>query len=169
MILLKRFVGRSAWPASSPVPTAVPGVGDGPSLRVLFDGALSLEPSLTKGRLRKYHRSMARATVELSPELAQDGTRFGPAAWGSHLVRLVGFPLPMPHEAVENCIAPSGGDPSSEERCGWRQRRHVGSPGQPPVDEQRRRARAPPRSRPAARERSAREPECARSEPRPDR
>ena len=107
MSLLKRFFSRSPRSASSPDPATLPGAGDGLGLQVLFDGGLPLEPSLLEGRLRQYHRSMARATVDLSPEIAQDGTLFGLAAWGSHVVRLVGFSLPMPQEAVETCIAPS--------------------------------------------------------------
>jgi hypothetical protein len=50
---------------------------------------------------------MADARCEVPRELSQEGKVFGLAGWGRHVIRLVGFDLPMPKDTVEPCVAPS--------------------------------------------------------------
>jgi hypothetical protein len=50
---------------------------------------------------------MSRVRCEIDPALTREGKVFGMAGWGKHVVRCVGFDLPMPADAVEACVAPS--------------------------------------------------------------
>ena len=77
------------------------------SLQVLFNRKIKLDSDRLASALRSYHRSMARARCEIEPELGKKGTVIGLVGWGKHVIRLVGFDLPMPAEAVERCVAPS--------------------------------------------------------------
>jgi hypothetical protein len=77
------------------------------SLQVLFNRKNRLDAEGLTAALRSYHSSMARARCELEPDLGEKGTVLGLAGWGKHVIRLVGFDLPMPADAVERCVAPS--------------------------------------------------------------
>jgi hypothetical protein len=74
---------------------------------VLFKGVFQLDSDRLTAALRSYDPSMARARFEFEPELGKKGTIVGLAGWGKHVIRLVGFDLPMPADAVEQCVAPS--------------------------------------------------------------
>jgi hypothetical protein len=77
------------------------------SLQVIFTGTDRLDALGLTAALRSYHPSMARARLEFEPEFGKKGTIVGLAGWGKHVIRLVGFDLPMPADAVERCVAPS--------------------------------------------------------------
>ncbi len=66
---------------------------------------------MDSGRLieafRSYHRSMSGVRCEIDAALSREGKLFGMVGWGKHVVRCVGFNLPMPAAAVEACVAPS--------------------------------------------------------------
>ena len=108
MSLFSRFFGKSAADDS----------GDGQlvanqkikrplSLQVLFSEPCLLDSDRLAAAFRAYHSSMARVRCEIDPELNREGKVFGMVGWGNHVVRIFGFDLPMPAEAVEACIAPS--------------------------------------------------------------
>lgn len=74
---------------------------------VLFADGPRLKPDTLTKALRSYHRSMSNARCDIDADLSKEGTVFGLAGWGKHVIKLVGFNLPMPAEALEACIAPS--------------------------------------------------------------
>jgi hypothetical protein len=78
-----------------------------PSLQILLANHSKLDPKAITKAMRKYHPSMAKACCEVVEELNQEGKVFGLAGWGDHVIKLVGFDLPMPKEVVELCVAPS--------------------------------------------------------------
>src|SRR5262245_14185765 len=80
---------------------------DSPALQVLLANEFKIDPAAVTKAMRAYHPSMAKARCELADKLNQDGTLFGLAGWGKHVIQLVGFDLPMPKDAVEVCVAPS--------------------------------------------------------------
>jgi len=55
--------------------------------------------------MRGFDRSMRRATFEVEPAAAAKGTPYGLAAWGDHVIKFVGFDVPMPAPVVEKCVA----------------------------------------------------------------
>jgi hypothetical protein len=76
------------------------------SLQVLFAEPAALDPDRLTEALRACHRSMSGIRCEIDTALAREGKVFGMVGWGKHVVRCVGFDLPMPSEAVEACVAP---------------------------------------------------------------
>jgi len=107
MSIFSRFFGK---PESDDEPgelVAGPNTDDSPALQLLFAGGLKLEPAAVTAAMRAYHPSMARARYEVADELNQEGKVFGLAGWGEHVIKVVGFDLPMPKEVVELCVAPS--------------------------------------------------------------
>ena len=108
MNLLDRFFGRSGGGASSTEPlVANPSIEDQLGLQVLFPETRLLDDTALTRTLRTFDKSMARARCELDEEISRDGNLFGLAGWGKHVVRLVGFGVPMPAAAVERCVAPA--------------------------------------------------------------
>ncbi len=107
MSIFSRFFGKKEEGDRETQLVANPEIEDPLSLQVLFEDRFRFEPGAVAKGLRSYHPSMARARCEVAPELSQKGTVFGLAGWGKHVIRLVGFDLPMPAEAVETCVAPS--------------------------------------------------------------
>jgi Domain of unknown function (DUF4261) len=87
------------------------------SLQVLFNRKIKLDSDRLASALRSYHRSMAKAQCEIEPELGKEGTVLGLAGWGKHVIRLVGFDLPMPADAVERCVAPSHYGPDLKQQA----------------------------------------------------
>ena len=77
------------------------------SLQLLFPEYVALDPKQLVKEFKSFHPSMKKVRCELDPELGKDGKAFGLIGWGDHVIRLVGFDLPMPKEAVELCIAPA--------------------------------------------------------------
>ena len=108
MSIFTRFFGKSeADDVGGGRLVANPAIEHPLSLQVLFP-----EPSrLDSGRLaegfKTFHRSMSDVRCEFEPQLNREGTVLGMAGWEKHVIRFVGFNLPMPSEAVEQCVAPA--------------------------------------------------------------
>lgn len=108
MSIFSRFFGKSeeeAGPAGSL--TANPNAEDPLSLQILFSNQLRLDSNALTKALQSFHRSISKGRVEIDDKMSQEGKVFGLAGWGKHVIRLVGFDLPMPPDAVEACVAPS--------------------------------------------------------------
>jgi hypothetical protein len=76
-------------------------------LEVLLDGPLDLTSEKLTQALRAFHPSMEDARSEIDPKLQANGSVFGLAGWHKHVVKLVGFNVPMPAEVVEANVAPA--------------------------------------------------------------
>ncbi len=108
MSIFSRFFGKKDEDEGAGAPlVANPAVENPLSLQVLFPDGLKLSSDAITKALRAYHPSMAKARCEIEPGMNQEGNVFGLAGWGKHVVKIVGFDLPMPAEAVEACVAPS--------------------------------------------------------------
>jgi hypothetical protein len=108
MSVFSRFFGRKE--ADEPVSgklIANPQIEHPRSLQVLFPDACRLQSDRLIAEFKSYHRSMSKVQCEIDAELNQEGKMFGMIGWGKHVIRCVGFDLPMPAEAVERCVAPS--------------------------------------------------------------
>ena len=108
MSLFSRFFGKKADDDTHVASlTANPAIQSPLSLQVLFEGTLSLTSESVTEALRAYTPSMSAAQCELDVELSAEGKLFGILGWGKHVIKLVGFDLPMPADAVEACVAPA--------------------------------------------------------------
>jgi hypothetical protein len=108
MSIFSRFFGSKDEDEDAGAPLVANPEAESPlSLQVLFAGGLKLSADAVTQALRSYHPSLAKARCEIEPGLNKDGKVFGLAGWGKHVVKLVGFDLPMPAEAVEACVGPS--------------------------------------------------------------
>ena len=108
MSLFSRFFGKTEKDDSTASElVANPAIKEPLSLQILFTERCPLEPERLAALLRSYHPSMSKARCEIDPELSSEGKFFGMVGWKKHVVRCVGFDLPMPPQAVEKCIAPS--------------------------------------------------------------
>jgi hypothetical protein len=115
--IFNRFFGKRESDDRPSDLIAEPGEGNVPTLQVLFAGGLKLDSAAVASAMRGYHPSMARADCEVVEELSQEGKIFGLAGWGNHVIKLVGFDLPMPKEVVEACVAPSHYAPELKEQA----------------------------------------------------
>jgi hypothetical protein len=104
--LFRRFFGTRGAPKSEDL-VANPAIKRPLSLQLLFPTAAVLDPHQVAKAFRAYHRSMSRARCEIDPDLSKEGKVFGLVGWGNHVVRLVGFDVPMPPAAVEACVGPA--------------------------------------------------------------
>ena len=75
-----------------------------PSFQVLFREKFNLSPEAIVEAMRAYHPTMADADCEIVPEMSEEGKIFGLAGWGDHVIRMVGFDLPIPNDVAERCI-----------------------------------------------------------------
>src|SRR5262249_17744148 len=107
MSIFTRFFGKREADDRPDDLVAGPKQEDGPALQVLFANPFKLDAAAVTQAMRVYHPSMAKGRCELAPKLNEEGKLFGLAGWGQHVVKLVGFNLPMPHDPVEACVAPS--------------------------------------------------------------
>ena len=108
MSVFSRFFGKSDTDDSGDGKLfANPKIEHPLSLQVLFPEPCPLDSDRLADAFRSYHPSMSRVRCEIDPALNREGKVFGMVGWGKHVVRCVGFDLPMPAEAVEVCIAPS--------------------------------------------------------------
>ena len=108
MSIFSRFFGRSDAGDSAPGQLVANSKIEHPlSLQVLFPEPPALDSERVAGAFRFYHRSMAKVRCEIDPDLAREGKVFGMVGWGKHIVRFVGFDVPMPEQNVEACVAPS--------------------------------------------------------------
>ena len=118
MSIFSRFFGGKDEDEGAGAPlVANPAVESPLSLQVLFADGLTLSSEAVTKALRSYHPSMAKARCEIEPGLNQEGNVFGLAGWGKHVVKLVGFDLPMPAEAVEACVGPSHYGPELKQQA----------------------------------------------------
>jgi len=99
-----RFFGHKDVPVDSIALIANKDIQNPPSLTVVFEGPLKIDPIALGQALRRYHASLRSARVDLAPDSPQV---FGLAGWDKHVVRLVGFDAPFPPEALEPCVAPA--------------------------------------------------------------
>lgn len=76
-------------------------------LQVLFADVFKFDLAAAEKAFRSYHRSMAKAKVELLAEPAESGNVAGLVGWQKHVIRIIGFPAPMPADPLERCVAPS--------------------------------------------------------------
>jgi hypothetical protein len=108
MSILSRFFGKKeADDSKSGLLVANSEIKNPLSLQLLFADRYRLEPDLVTAALESYHRSMSGARFELEPALAAAGKTVGMLGWGKHVIRFLGFDLPMPSAAIETCLAPS--------------------------------------------------------------
>ncbi|HWQ93671.1 MAG TPA: DUF4261 domain-containing protein [Clostridia bacterium] len=108
MSVFSRFFGKTdADDSGDGQLVANPKIEHPLSLQVLFPEPFPLDSDRLAEAFRAYHRSMSRVRCEIDPTLSREGKVFGMIGWGRHVVRCVGFDLPMPTEAVEACVAPS--------------------------------------------------------------
>lgn len=105
MSIFSRFFGRAESPAAAAASlVANPAMKDGPSLQVVFAAPLALRAEALAAALRAYHPEMREARAEIEPDMPE---LLALAGWGKHVVRLVGFDAPFPHDALEACVAPA--------------------------------------------------------------
>lgn len=113
MSIFSRFFGRKDPANESPAsvtaadPSALvanPDIENPLSLQVVFPGTLPIQAGALTQALRDYHSSMQDARVEIAPDMDE---LFALAGWGEHVIRLVGFNAPLPHDALEVCVAPA--------------------------------------------------------------
>jgi hypothetical protein len=104
--LFARFFGKRGAPKPDEL-LANPAIEHPLSLQVLFAEPTVLESQKVVEAFRAYHPSMARARCEIDAELSREGKVFGLVGWERHVVRLVGFDVPMPAAAVETCVGPA--------------------------------------------------------------
>lgn len=106
MNLLSRFFGRKDEQQHQPNPLiANPQIDKPPGMTVLFSGPLAFTNDALEKALRSFDRSMSSAICERDEQIQKEGYVFSLAGWGKHVIRLVGFNLPMPAEALEPCVA----------------------------------------------------------------
>lgn len=104
MSIFSRFFGRSDSPGESAALTANPDIEHPLSLQVVFAAPLAVQADALAAALRAYHPDMRQARAEIEPDMPQ---LLGMVGWGKHVVRLVGFDAPLPHDALEVCVAPA--------------------------------------------------------------
>jgi hypothetical protein len=104
--LTARFAGTDVEAARvAGLPAANAALENPLSLQLLFADRFALDPDAITATMRGFDRSMRQATFEIEPEAAAKGTPYGLAAWGDHVIKFVGFDLPMPAEVLERCVA----------------------------------------------------------------
>ena len=106
MGLMERFFGKSDA-AELGLPVVNTAIENPLGLQVLFAEPVRLDADRLMQTLRQYHPSLAQATYELDEELSGKGTPFVLAGWDNHVIRIVGFDVPMPAEAIELCVGPA--------------------------------------------------------------
>lgn len=113
MGLAERFTGQ-ADPDRSPsdlVPN--PAIERGPSYQMLFLSKLELDADAVAQAIRAYHPSLAQAQCELLDVELEDapteeaGSLIGLAGWGNHVIKLVGFNIPIPQNVFDACVRPA--------------------------------------------------------------
>jgi hypothetical protein len=107
MSIFSRFFGKRELDDAPVELVAGPKKDDSPALQVLFADSFRLDPLAVAATMRAYHSSMDQARYEVAEELNQRGNIFGLAGWGDHVIKVVGFDVPMPKDVVELCVAPS--------------------------------------------------------------
>ena len=106
MSILNRIFGKKES-AFEHGPVANSKIDNPLSLQVLFKGGVNLADKELHREFTTYHPHLSKATVEIDGQLSDKGTPIGLIGWAGHVIQIIGFDLPMPAEAVENCVAPS--------------------------------------------------------------
>jgi hypothetical protein len=107
MSVYNRFFGKREADDSPDDLIAEPKKEESPALQVLLAGRFKLDAAAVAKAMQAYHPSMVKARCEAPAELNKEGKVFGLAGWNQHVIKLVGFDLPMPKDTVELCVAPS--------------------------------------------------------------
>lgn len=127
--LSNRFFGKGVPRPGGP-PVANPRLNDPPGFQVLLSSPLDLDADALTLALRDYHPDLAAATVELLPlprEAAvpdDSPALLGLIGWGRHVIKLVGYAIPLPAATVEACVQPAHYDPRLKEEA-YRHVAHV--------------------------------------------
>ena len=117
MGLFDRFFGKKESGAPGGPLVANPELQNPLSLQILFPTPFSLDPNALAATLRGYHRELSGAQCEVEPQTAAQGTPLGLVGWKKHVIRLVGFNVPMPPQVVETCIGPSHYGPELKQQA----------------------------------------------------
>lgn len=110
MELAERFMGHGD-PRVELV--ANPDIERGQCYQLLFNGKLDLDEDALTLALRKYHPTLEKARAELMPVTLEEAAAgeansvVGLAGWGPHVVKLVGFDIPIPPNVFETCVRPA--------------------------------------------------------------
>lgn len=109
MSIFSRFFGRKESEAGGPASESTalianPDMDDTISLQVVFPGKLPIEAGALTQALQAYHATMKDARVEIAPDMEE---LFALVGWDRHVVRLVGFQVPLPEQTLEVCVAPA--------------------------------------------------------------
>ena len=113
MGLAERFMGQTAQDDVAGDLVANPAIQRSPSYQLLFSGKFDLDENAVAQAIRSYHPSLARARAELldvtlddaPPE--QEQSVIGLAGWGNHVIKMVGFKLPIPQNVFDTCVRPA--------------------------------------------------------------
>jgi len=113
MGLAERFMGRADADDAPGEMVANPAIQRSPSYQLLFSGKFDLDENALAQAIRSYHPSLARARAELldvalddaPPE--QEQSVIGLAGWGNHVIKMVGFKLPIPQNVFDTCVRPA--------------------------------------------------------------
>jgi hypothetical protein len=118
MSILTRFFGkRDASDTDPRLLVANADIKNPLSLQVLFADVWRVDAMAVAAALQSYHPSMTGARCELEPTLAAQGKIVGLMGWGKHVIRFMGFDLPMLSAAVEACVAPAHYPPEMKARA----------------------------------------------------
>ncbi len=112
MSLLSRFFGRAEPPARGGQARLVanPTITNPPALQVLLgkqSRTFSSAAEPIRRALVQLAPKAANVQCQLDPGAAREGNALGLLGWDQHVVRMIGFDLPMPEDAVEACVAPA--------------------------------------------------------------
>lgn len=77
------------------------------SLQVVFGQQFRLDAEAVGRTLRAFSAETRKGSCKLLEGSSEQGTPLGLIGWGQHVVRMVGFSIPMPSPVVEACVAPS--------------------------------------------------------------
>src|SRR5581483_6300136 len=118
MSMLTRFFGkRDAGDTDPGLLVANASIKDPLTLQILFPGVWRVDPVTVAAALQVYAPGMAGAQCELEPTLAAQGKIIGLLGWRKHVIRFMGFDLPMPAATVEACVAPAHYSPEIKTRA----------------------------------------------------
>src|SRR5262245_32411186 len=98
MAFINRFEGTRAEEDDSSLPGSHKRGVKPFSFQIQFPDKPDLTTERLTATLRSYHPTLSRGHFELDPEFQAKGTPLGLAGWANHVVKLVGFDLPMPAE-----------------------------------------------------------------------
>jgi hypothetical protein len=107
MSLISRFFGRDENQDQQKSLIANPDIEEPLSLQVLFSDKLKFSDTDLTRELRAFDRVTASAACERDETINKEGYLIALVGWDKHVIRMVGFNLPMPKESFEPCIVVS--------------------------------------------------------------